>query len=243
MAAITIVEQRSKWPLAALLLLLMPAPAVRAQTTITAFLPEVDSYFRLTSNIRLVFDAKGYMEDGDLNHGQIGPSLQFNIRPLEKLKHVTVFDLDDIKCMPVVFTIGYRYIPSTVQPNINRIQPIVLFHVPFPGKALVTDRNRLDLDWSKGASHWTYRNRVTAERRIKIWSYHPGPYAAAEFGYQNQFSKWTTTRLFAGCLLPLSKYIQLDSYYEHVNNTSTHPNHQVNAIGLILSFYFPPYKG
>jgi hypothetical protein len=213
------------------------------QTTITAFLPEVDSYFRINTNVRLFLQAKGYMEDGDFNHAQIGPSLQFTFRPLEKLKKVTVFDLDDIKCMPVVFTIGYRYLPSTVQPAINRVQPIIQFHVPFPGKTLVTDRNRGDLDWSKTAFNWTYRNRLTAERRFTIGSYHPDPYAAGELFHQSQYSKWSSTRLFAGCLWPLSKHLQVDSYYEHVNNTGPHPNRQVNAAGVSLNLYFPPYKG
>lgn len=63
-------------PLAALLLLLTLASAVRGQNTITAFLSQVDSYFRLSSNVRLIFQGKGYMEDGDLNHAQIGPSLR-----------------------------------------------------------------------------------------------------------------------------------------------------------------------
>jgi hypothetical protein len=183
------------------------------------------------------------MENGDFTHAQIGPSVQFNIRPLERLKRITIFDLDDIKCMPVVFTIGYRYLPSTTQAAINRMQPIILFHVPFPGSTLVTDRNRADLDWSRAAFNWTYRNRITAERRLTIRSYHPGPYAAAEFSYQSQYSKWSTTRLFAGCLLPLTKHLQVDSYYEHVNNTGTHPNHQVNAAGLMISLYFPPNRG
>lgn len=90
---------------------------VRGQNSITAFLPEVDTYLRFTSNVRLFFQD---MEDGDLNHAQIGPSLQFNTRSLESLKRITIFEMDDIKCMPVVFTIGYRYLPSTTQPAINR---------------------------------------------------------------------------------------------------------------------------
>jgi len=99
----------------------------------TAFLPEVNSNFRLSANVRLVFDTKGYMEDGELNRAQIGPSLQLNIRPLEKLKRITIFDMDDMKPMPVVLTIGYRYLPSSVQPAIHRLQPIVVFHISFPG--------------------------------------------------------------------------------------------------------------
>ncbi|HUN64135.1 MAG TPA: DUF2490 domain-containing protein [Candidatus Sulfotelmatobacter sp.] len=232
---------RIQWLIAALVLLL--PPTLRAQTTITAFLPEVDSYFRLSSNVRLLFDAKGYMENGDLNHAQIGPSLQFNTRPLESLKRITVFDMDDMKCMPVVFTIGYRYLPSSTQPSINRLQPIVLFNVPFPGSTLVTDRNRGDLDWSHGHFYWTYRNRITAQRRWTIHSYHPAPYLASEFSYQSEYSKWSITRLFAGCLFPLNKRTQLDLYYEHVNNTGPHPNRQVNATGLLLDLYFPPYQG
>ena len=81
----------------AALLLLLPSAAVHAQTSMTAFLPEIDSYFRVTPNVRLVFGAKGYMEDGDLNRAQIGPSLQFNTRPLEKLKQITSHDMDDMK--------------------------------------------------------------------------------------------------------------------------------------------------
>jgi Protein of unknown function (DUF2490) len=231
----------NKWSMVALFLWLASCAAA-GQTTITAFLPEVDSYLRFSPNVRLFLQAKGYTEDGDLNHAQIGPSLQFNFLPLEKLKKITAFDLDDIKCMPVVLTIGYRYLPSTVQPDINRLQPMVQFHVPFHGRALVTDRNRADLDWSTAGFHWTYRNRITAERRLTIRSYHPGPYIAAEFAYQSQYSKWSNTRLFGGCLLPLSKHVQVDSYYEHVNNTGPHPNHQVNAVGLMISLYFPPNR-
>jgi hypothetical protein len=226
-----------RWQIAAFALLSFAA-AANAQNTLTAYLPEVDSYFRVSTNVRFDFQAKGYMEDGDLNHAQIGPSFQFNLIAFEALQRITTFDLDDMKCMPVVFVIGYRYIPSTVGPAIHRLQPIVMFHVPFPGRTLITDRNRADLDWTNGAFHWTYRNRITAERRIAIRSYHPGPYAAAEFEYQNQFSKWSVTRLFAGCLLPLTKHISLDGYYQHVNNTAPRPNHQVNALGTILDFYF-----
>jgi hypothetical protein len=232
---------RNKRLIAAFLLLLPSAP-LRGQTTITAFLPEVDSYFRLSSKVRLVFNAKGYMEDGDLDHAQIGPSLQFNLRPFEKLKEITVFDLDDMKRMPVVFTTGYRYLPSRVQPTVNRFQSIIELHIPFPGRTLITDRNRFDLDWLTPGFQWTYRNRVTLERRLAVRSYHPAPYGAAEFGYQSQVSKWDTTRLFAGCLLPVTAHVQLDIYYEHVNNTQGRSNLQVNAAGLIVNFYFPRYK-
>jgi hypothetical protein len=61
---------RTTWLVVALFLSLPPA-AVRAQTSMTAFLPEMNSHFRLSSDVRLVFDANGYMEYGDLNRAQI----------------------------------------------------------------------------------------------------------------------------------------------------------------------------
>jgi len=133
------------------------------------------------------------MEDGDLDQAQIGPSLQFNTPPLEKLKRITIFEMDDVTPMPVVFMIGYRYLPSSVRPAIQRLQPIVMFHIPFPRTILLSDRNRGDLDWSNGSFHWTYRNRFTGERRLTIRSYHPGAYASAELFYQSQFAKWSST--------------------------------------------------
>lgn len=228
--------------LVAVLLLLLQCPRARAQTATTFFLPEVDAYVRLVSKVRLELQGKGAIQDGDFYRATLGPSLEFNMKPLKKLKDIVIFDLDDIKCMPVTLSIGYRYLPSGTGLATNRFEPILMLHIPAPGRLLITDRNRADLDWFNGSYKWRYRNRITLERRVTIHSYHPGPYVSAEFLYESPYSKWASTRLYAGCLLPLTKHLQLDPYYEHENNTGNHPNQQVNAGGLTLSLYFPPYK-
>jgi hypothetical protein len=220
----------------------VPCPRGRAQTTTTFFLPEVDAYIRLASNVRLELQGKAAFQDGDFYRATLGPSLEFNFKPLKKLKDVAIFDLDDMKCMPVTLAIGYRYLPSGIGPGTNRFEPILTLHIPTAGRLLITDRNRGDLDWSNGTFKWRYRNRITVERRVTIRAYHPAPYASAEFLYESPYSKWASTRLYAGCLLPLTRYLQLDPYYEHENNTGKHPNQQANAGGLALSLYFPPYK-
>lgn len=102
-------KQTGKKSLIVTYFVLLTSPPITGQTTITALLPEVDSYFRFSPNARLFFEAKGYVENDELNHGQIRPSLQFNTRPFEKLKRITIFELDDLQCMPVVFTIGQAY--------------------------------------------------------------------------------------------------------------------------------------
>jgi hypothetical protein len=97
------------------------------------------------------------------------------------------------------------------------------------------------MDWSNGTFYWRYRNRLTTERGFTIHSYHPGLYVSAEFLYTSKYAKWSNTRLYAGCLLPLGRNFELDSYYEHDNNTGPQPNQQINAAGFILNLYFPKH--
>jgi hypothetical protein len=121
---------------------------------------------------------------------------------------------------------------------VNRLEPVVTLHFPLVAQILLSDRNRADLDWSNGNFTWRYRNRVTFERRLDIQSYHPAPYVSAEFFYESQYSKWSTTALYAGCLFPIGRHVQLDPYYEHDNNTGKAPNQQINAFGLALNLQF-----
>ena len=228
---------RGRW-LMAVLLLLVPCSSAFAQTSTTEFLPEIDANFKLNSNVRLVFQAKDTREGGDPTEAEIGPSVEFYLKPLLKLKSATVFDLDEAKSRPLVLAVGYRVVPSPGKPTINRLEPVVTFHVPVTARILISDRNRADLDWSAGTFTWRYRNRLTAERRFTINNYHPAPYVSAEVFYESQYAKWSSTNLYAGCLLPVGKHVQFDPYYEHENNTGKRPNEQVNAVGLILNLFF-----
>jgi Protein of unknown function (DUF2490) len=220
------------------LLLLLRCPLARGQTSVTEFLPEIDAHFEVNSNVRFVFQAKDTREGGDPTQAEVGPSVEFYLKPLIRLKKVAAFDLNDAKSRPLVFSVGYRYVPSPGKPTINRLEPVVTFHFPLPARILFSDRNRADLDWSAGSFAWRYRNRVTLERRVTIRTYHPAPYASAEFFYDSRYSKWSSTNLYAGCLLPVGKHVEFDPYYEHENNTGKHPNQQVNAAGLVLNLYF-----
>jgi hypothetical protein len=227
----------SPWLIAAPLLLPLYLPA-RAQTSVTEFLPEIDTYLKLNSNVRFAFQVKDTREGGDPTQVEIGPSVEFYLKPLLKLQHVTAFELDPSKSRPLVLSVGYRYVPSPGKPTVNRLEPVITSHFPIKGGILISDRNRSDLDWSKGKFTWRYRNRFTLERRVTIRSYHPAPYASAEVFYESQYSKWSSTNLYAGCLLPVGKHVQFDPYYEHQNNTGKSPNQQVNAFGLVLNLYF-----
>ena len=208
----------------------------RAQDT--QFLPEITQQFKLSSNIRLLIQAKDDREGGDPQQFTFGPSAQFHLKPLLKLKNVTRFDLDDVKRRPVVFESGYRIITAPNAAATNRAIEAVTFHFPFAFRTLLTDRNRADLDWQAGKFTWRYRNKLTWQRTVGISSYHLIPYVAAEPFYESKYEKWSTTDLYIGSLFPVGKYVQFDAYYEHENNTGKSPNRQNNFIGLALHLYF-----
>ena len=201
------------------------------------FLPEIDAYLKLNPSIRVSFQAKDTREGGDSTQAEIGPSMEFYLKPLIRLKDITVFDLDDAKARPLVLTAGYRYLSAPGKPGTNRIPIAVTTHLPIKAKLLLTDRNRADLDWSAGDFTWRYRNMLTLERTLVIHTYHPIPYASAEIYYESQYEKVSTTEIYAGSLFPMGKHFQLKAYYEHQNNTGKRPNKQLHGLGLTLNIY------
>ena len=209
----------------------------RAQTG--EVLPEIDTYFKLNSDLRISLQVKETRESEYPVQAEIGPSLDFYLKPLIRLQGATTFDLDDSKSRPLIFSIGYRYLPqANGAPGTNRMEPVVTLNFPLKARFLLSDRNRGDLDWKSQTFSWRYRNRVQIERALKIRSYHPAPYLSAEFFYESQYAKWSDTAVYAGCLLPLGKHFEFNPYYEHQNNTGKSPNSQLNQLGLMLNLYF-----
>jgi hypothetical protein len=155
------------------------------------------------------------------------------------LQDITTFDLDDSKSRPLIFSIGYRYLPYPSSPPTNRMEPLVTINLPVPKiKVLITDRNRADLDWQTSSFTWHYRNRPQVERDIRIRSYHFQPYASAEFFYESQYSKWAETAIYIGSNFPIGRHVEINPYYEHQNQTGSSPNQQYNQFGLMLSLFF-----
>jgi hypothetical protein len=224
-----------RWPTVALCLFIGSA-SLSAQTV--QFLPEIDTHLRLNSVVRIYSEFKQDRDGGDDTQATSGPSVQLYVKPLLRLKKITTFDLDDAKPRALVLEAGYRYITAPSAPTDNRFLTAATFHFLMKGGALVTDRNRTDLDWKGGKFYWRYRNKVTLEKTLAIHSYHLIPYVSFEPYYTSQYSKWSTTTEFVGCLLPVGKHVQFNSYFEHENDTGKHPNRQTNSIGVALNLYF-----
>ncbi len=206
------------------------------------FLPEVDAHLTLNSMFRTYLQAKDDRDGGDPAQFQFGPSAQFYLKPLLKLKSVHTFDLDDSKSRALVLEAGYRFLIAPNAPLENRMLVAATSNFPLLYDFRLSDRNRADLDWKAGAFTWRYRNKLTLERTLAIHSYHFIPYLAAESFYESQYGKWSTTDLYAGCLFPVGKHFEFNTYYEHENDTGGHANKQENYAGLALYLYFSVAK-
>jgi hypothetical protein len=219
------------------LALLVPTLIQHASAQTDELLPEIDAYYKVSQDVRLSFQAKETREGGDPTQAEIGPSIEFYFKPLLRLKKITQSDLDDSKSRPLVLAIGYRYLPSPNEPAENRIEPVATFNFPLKAGLLLSDRNRADLDWKSGKFSWRYRSRLQIEKRLTIHA-HPALYASVEPFYESQYSKWSDTAIYAGCMFPIGKHVEFDPYYEHQNNTGKSPNQQLNQLGLMLSLFF-----
>jgi hypothetical protein len=213
----------------------MPAQSVQ-------FLPEVDTYLKLSPMFRVYNQAKDDRDGGDSTQITSGPSVELYVKPILRLKKITTFDLDDSKPRALVLEAGYRYITAPNTPLDNRLLLAATSHFPIKAGFLIADRNRADLDWKGGVANWRYRNKLTLERTFAIHSYHLIPYVAFEPYYESQYNKWSTTTEYAGCLLPVGKHVEFNPYYEHENDTGKRPNKQENFIGLAVHFYFSVEK-
>jgi hypothetical protein len=213
------------------LVLWLPCAAQTVQ-----FLPEIDTYLKVDPKVRFLFQAKQTREGGDPTQAELGPSVDFFVEPLLRLRRVVTFDLDESKSRALVLSAGYRYLITGDGKPDNRILLSGTFNFPLKSGLLISDRNRGE--FNPGSNYyWRYRNRLSLQRSVTIHSYHPTPYVRAEFYYDSRYGKWSDTELYAGCLFPIRRHMEIEPYYDHQNSTGKAPNQQLNQIGLIFNVF------
>ena len=211
------------------------SPPAQAQTYQTW--PEIDTYINLNQNFRLYFIATQTIENREKD-AEIGPNLDFFFKPLFKKNRSVIFQPDRSKARPFLLRAGYRHLPSTNGPTEHRCVVEATGRYALKSWFLFSVRNRADLRFIKGEFSWRYRNSPTVERTASIRSYHFTPYASGEVFFDSNYGKWSVTSETLGVLLPIRKHTEIQPYYQHQNDTSTPPNHQINALGLSLNLYF-----
>ena len=94
------------------------------------FLPEIDVYYSINPLVRASFQAKQTREGGDPTQAEIGPSIEFYLKPWIKLHNATIFDLDEAKKRALVFTTGYRVLVSPGAATTNRWELVATANFP-----------------------------------------------------------------------------------------------------------------
>jgi hypothetical protein len=207
--------------------------------SVTQFWPEVDFYAPITSDMRFKFEIKDTREGQQSQQLQVGPSIEFYVKPLLGLRRLSTLPKDEARSRILVLSAGYRYLPGTSKdPAENRIILSATPNYPLVWKIILSDRNQFELRFISSGFNWRYRNRLALQRPFQLGSYKFTPYVRCEEYYSSQYSKWYDTALSAGANLPLTKELELNPYYEHQNETNKSPNKIVHSLGLALSIFF-----
>ena len=205
---------------------------------VNQFLPEIDAYYEVTDELRVWMQAKETYEAGDPVTAEFGPSLDFYLKPMVRLENITTFDLDDSKSRLLTFSIGYRYLPT---PALRR--PIA-WSLSSRSTSLCQNSGSCSRSQPRRPRLAEWRlylallESLAAQRKARIHSYHLQPYVSAEFFYEGHYSKWADTAIYLGCIFPIGRHVEINSYYEHQNQTGKSPNQQYNQFGWIVNLYF-----
>jgi hypothetical protein len=212
------------------------APPVKAQSYQTW--PEISTYVKLTQNTRFYFIATQTKENRQGTDAEIGPNVDFYLKPLVKWRRITVFNLDKSKSAPLLLRVGYRYLPSSGGATEHRAVLEATGRYALKSGFLFSNRCRADLRFIEGTFSWRYRDRLTMERTVSILSYHFSPYVRGEAYFDSNYEKWSRTSETAGITFPIRKHTEFELYYEHQNDSGKSPNRQINALGIALNLYF-----
>ena len=202
------------------------------------FWPEINAYKKLNENSRFHFIVLQTRENEKSTEMDLGFDLDYYLKPLLKLRKLGGLMLDESKSRPLLLRFGYHYIPSTEGANEHRVIAEATPRYPLKAGAVISSRNRLDLRFIDDGFSWRYRNRLSVERVFPLRSLDLSPYVRAEAYYDNKYAKWSRTTISSGVAITFKKHYEIDTYFEHQNDTSKSPNRQVNALGLALNLHF-----
>ena len=136
--------------------------------------------------------------------------------------------------------VGYRFIHPIIGNGSTEHRGVLEATARFPLVIgmLVSDRSRIDFRSVGGEYSWRYRNRLTVEGNVSVGRVAVNPYVRAEVYYDSRYNKWSRTALTAGLAFPITKHLELESYFEHQNNTEGSSNQELHAVGAVLNLYF-----
>ena len=212
------------------------SPALNAQSE--QLWPTINFYKTMSQYSRFYFQVESTRENQTGQEVQIGPYLDLYLKRRFALLRHYESGMDESRTRPLLFRVGYNYIPSTENPTEQRVVLELIPRLPLRAGFVIIDRNRGDLRFINGVFSTRYRNRLALERAFKLHRHVFTPYLRAEAYYDTRYAKWNKTTLDVGAVFTLRKHFELESYFEHQNDTSKKPNSQVEAVAIELNMHF-----
>jgi hypothetical protein len=206
----------------------------KAQSSQDQFWPEIDTYIKLDSRMRLMFIASRTTDGSTYNSAEFGPNLDITLKPIRR---TPIESNDSSKRQYLTFGIGYRYLTNLDKPSENRVILELTPRYYLPWGILASDRNRFELRIISGNLTWRYRNRLNLERSFKIKFLRFTPYAQGEVYYYSQYGLWNKDSYTFGSIFPVHRRIEIKPYFQHDNDSRSSTSH-VNALGLTFYLYF-----
>jgi hypothetical protein len=202
--------------------------------------PEIDFYANLGDKFRVVFvDSFNQDQSTKNRQGAFTYFLDFALKPLFRRD---LRDREDVfRRRFLTFRVGYRYstsFESNDPSSENRAIVESTGRYPLPGKFVVTDRNRGEFRFIKEQPFsMRYRNRLTAERDVRLEGFVFTPYAYGEIFYDTRYSAWNQNRYAFGVQVPAGPHVVVEPYFARQHNSRSTTT-LVNTLGLKLNLYF-----
>ena len=227
---------RTPFALCALIPLLALADPAAAQDVSTQFWPEIDTFVRLSDDMRIYVPASNTREgtDDSDQDGTVGAYLDYYTSPIGKLN--LVGPANAARRHRLLLRAGYGYTAGDDgQPATSTLTAEATGRMSIPWELLLSDRNRFDLAFTGGDFDPRYRNRLRLERNVDLGKPTLTPYVYGEFFYSFDEGDWYKIRAAVGLEVHLWERFVPEVYFQrdYING----PSGDVNGFGLVLSIY------
>lgn len=184
-----------------------------------------------------VFVEKHSGEDASLSQWKVGALVSYRMsRILTKHRD----DIDDENQYNLAVGGGYEFVQTNQTNGTKREHRVMVQTTPkyIPGGGvLLQDRSRAEFRWVDGVYNFRYRNKLTADRELKISKARFTPYASGELFWDRNHHAWNQNQYAFGVQLPYKKLLMVDTYYLRQNCTTCSQD-PVSVFGVTLNFYF-----
>ena len=202
--------------------------------------PETSTFIKINDRMRFYFLMTTVKEDKNSTEAEIGPNFDFYLSPLKIRKRWGPIPLDQSKNQHLLVRVGYRYIFPYTDEGSSEHRGVfeATARLPLVGGILASDRSRMEIRSIEGSESWRYRNRLTIEREFSIGRFRFNPYLRGEIYYDSRHDKFSRNALIGGLAFPITRHFELESYFEHQNDSGGSSNRTVNAVGFVANLYF-----